>query len=319
MYLKNEEIENEKMKVAAVVVTYNDDYKINEWYSHHQIYKHEVFLHIIVDNGSSVEYLNKVKSLFKDSIIIERNSNGGSTAAYNDGIKLALVDKSIDAIILLANDLKLEDNSISILYNEMKRTNAGMISPVLLEKDSLIISDFGCRITNSLFMKPNLKHTHVDTIKDASTIESDALAGGINMSSREFYEQVGLQDEKLFMYSDEVDMGIRARKHGFKLYSTLLTKSWHQHINPPSNSNLRHPFSGYLIARNKLYLARKHFGIIKVIVVLLKLLRINLRVYIKAIIKRDRGLFKYCRWYGKGIFNGLIGNMKKNKYSYPVY
>ena len=43
------------------------------------------------------------------------------------------------------------------------------------------------------------------------------MSGGMNLGKREFYEKVGLQDEKLFMYSDEVDIGTRAKKLGFKM------------------------------------------------------------------------------------------------------
>lgn len=78
------------MKVAGIVITYNDGFKLKEWHKHYQVYKDELYKMIIVDNGSEQAYLDKVKELFKEAIIIERTSNGGTTAAYNDGIRLGL-------------------------------------------------------------------------------------------------------------------------------------------------------------------------------------------------------------------------------------
>ncbi len=41
------------MKIAAITVTYNDDYKFDEWFQHYSEYKNELSQHIIVDNGSN--------------------------------------------------------------------------------------------------------------------------------------------------------------------------------------------------------------------------------------------------------------------------
>ena len=83
------------MKIAAITITLNDDFKFKEWVSHYQLYKDDVYLHIIVDNGSSPEYVKKLEEFFPESHIIKRNSNGGCTESYNDGIKYAL-EKKLD-------------------------------------------------------------------------------------------------------------------------------------------------------------------------------------------------------------------------------
>ena len=43
------------MNVAAITITYNDDYKFTEWLGHYQEYKDELYLHIVVDNHSCEE------------------------------------------------------------------------------------------------------------------------------------------------------------------------------------------------------------------------------------------------------------------------
>jgi hypothetical protein len=60
------------------------------------------------------------------------------------------------------------------------------------------------------------------------------------------------------MYSDEVDTGIRARRHNMQMIATKNVLSWHQHINP-DHAVARSPLAGFLWGRNEVYLAKKHF------------------------------------------------------------
>jgi GT2 family glycosyltransferase len=295
------------MNIAALVITYNDDYKLKEWVEHHQVYKNELYKHIIVDNGSNPVYLKMVENAFPDSIIIKRTSNGGCTGAYNDGIRHAVSDKKVDAIMLIVNDIKLEEGAIQALSEFLfSKEEFGMVAPILLAKDSQLIDDFGCEVAKTLYMNPYDVGKNISDVEVISrTVAS--VTGGMNMAKREFYKKVGLQDEKLFMYSDEVDMAIRAKKEGFKMAVTREVKSWHQHINP-NNGNNRSVYTFYLIGRNKMYLARKHFGILRVFYVFGFLLW-------RVAFTLAFGIFDSHRWRQQsyffwGILNGLFNNMK---------
>jgi len=100
------------MKIAAITIAYNDGYKFKEWCQWYEEYKDEIAIHIIVDNHSVPKYLQQVKNYFKNSIIIEFTSNGGCTDAYNDGIRKALVNPNVDAIMLIGNDMKIKKDSV---------------------------------------------------------------------------------------------------------------------------------------------------------------------------------------------------------------
>lgn len=303
------------MKVAAIVITYNDDYKLKEWVEHHQFYKNELFLHIIVDNGSKSEFLNMVEESFADSHIIKRNTNGGCTGAYNDGIRFALSDIEVDAIMLIGNDIKLETGSITKIYDFLNSNfQYGMVAPVILAKDSEIIDDFGCEVSKTLYMQPYDVGKNISEVKTKERVV-ESVTGGMNMASRAFYETVGLQDENLFMYSDEVDMAIRAKKAGFKMAVTKEVKSWHQHINP-QNQPFRHPYSSYLIGRNKIYLGYIHFGHLRAIRIFTFQLWLALKSFNRMIrygeIRKSKLYFIY------GAINGLIKNMRPNRFSTPL-
>ena len=294
------------MKVAAITITYNDGYKFKEWVEHYQEYKEDLYKHIIIDNGSKKKYLNLVKSTFIDSIIIERMSNGGCTIAYNDGIRLALEDENTDAIMLIGNDCKIEKNGIPNLYNFLYSNNKyGMCSPIMFSKDSEKIEDYGCNIDFFLYMKVKNHKKGIQDLPDY--IESETVLGGLNIATREFYEKVGLQDEKLFMYSDEIDFGLRAKKSGFKFAFTKNVKSWHQHINP-NNKNIRNSYAGFLISRNKIYLGYKHFGFFRAFIIFLY----QIICFFKGIIGsiKNKHFRKYNFYFLFGAFCGILKKMK---------
>lgn len=295
------------MKVAAITVTYNDGYKLKEWYKYYLEYRNELFIHIIVDNGSEDNYFKEMASLFSESIIIKRTTNGGSTIAYNDGIKLALKNKEIDAIMLIGNDIRLSKDGVLGLYNMLFSNSAyGMVEPVLLSRDSDIVEDYGNDMSRYLQMKPFAVGKKISDLKGNPIREVFTVTGGMNMATREFYEKVGLQDENLFMYSDEVDMGIRAKRCGYKMAVTRTIQAWHQHINP-NGKKRREAYTLYLMGRNKVYLALKHYGYYRQIEQFLFHVYIFLRGYLVNLLNADTR--NYYLYFLKGSWNGLIGNM----------
>jgi len=295
------------MKIAAITISLNDGYKLSEWFNHYLEYKNDIYLHIIVDNGSQPEYFEEVKRLFIDSVIIRRETNGGSTSAYNDGIEYAIKKTETDAIMLIANDVKIEKGGVVKLYDFLSSNNYGMVSPVILSKDSLIIEDLGSEITYFMYMKPFGIGMHLDSITNYSQ-DADASLGGMNLASRSFYEKVGLQDEDLFMYSDEVDMAIRARKAGLKMGVIKEVKAWHQHININGRKE-RPPFSAFLIGRNKIYLGYKHFSLGRALLIFI----FQVFLFFKGLIAGIKSMSKiqYQFYFLFGSFCGIL-RIKKN-------
>jgi GT2 family glycosyltransferase len=214
-----------------------------------------------------------------------------------------MADKDVDAVMFIGNDVRIEKGGTTRLYNFlMSRSDFGIVAPVLLLKDSETIEDFGCYISKFLYLKPQDVGCGLNEVSIQERIV-DTVTGGMSLSKREFFEKLGYQDENLFMYSDEVDLGLRTRKSTFKIAVTKSVKSWHQHINPENRKN-RLPYVGFLIARNKIYLAYKHFGFSKVIAVLFY----QLAVFFRFFYKYD---FKYNLYFLFGIFCGLF-KIKKN-------
>lgn len=301
------------MGTAIISICHDDDYKLIEWHHHYLEYKDFAALHIIVDNNSKLQFKNKLKECFIDSVIIERATNGGCTIAYNDGIRTALKNPNIDSIFLLGNDIKISCESLVILREILfSNVDYSMISPLVLRKDSNIVENFGCMINGDLTLELlDVGKNYNDVSKTNKVV--DAIPGGINLAKRIYYERVGLQDENLFMYSDEVDTGIRSKNANFLTVASSYVHAWHQHINPNDKSQ-RHPYTRFLMARNKIYLAKKHFGIL---FMFKNFILLNYKFFRTICVYILIGRFNLIvdeKYAVLGAFYGLIGNMSQNKY-----
>lgn len=295
-------------------MTYNDGYKLKEWVQHYNDYKKELDYYVVVDNGSNAEYVSDLEKAFEDAVLIKRTSNGGCTAAYNDGIKYILENTDADAIVIIANDFKLSDGCLHKMYEYLYSDELlGLVSTAVLCINSTKVDNYGHEIDRYIIkglergkdiseLKPKRKYTEL-------------VAGGFYMAKRKFYEDVGLQDEKLFMYGDEYDTSIRTKKAGYKAGVTCETYGWHWHINE-ENAPARKPAVKYLIARNRIYVAKKHFGIEMVLGSFWYFsLREGIRYFLGGIIKRRPGSLERAKYCFMGGINGLIGNMSLNNYT----
>ena len=138
-------------------------------------------------------------------------------------------------------------------------------------------------------------------------LEVDFLCGGNYMFRADVFNKIGLYDEKIFMYGDEVDILMRASDNGYKIFSTTKTVCYHEHIYEEINGKkVRLPSNNALFftGRNYFYLINKYgsyknlaFGIIKAI---FKTIRLTLSCIIKtgSLIKP----YFLVKGYAKGIF-----------------
>lgn len=301
------------MRIAGISMTYNDGYKIKEWYEHYCEYKNDLEIFVIVDNGSDPEYLEELHNTFGDAIIIERKSNGGCTAAYNDGIKYVLENTDIEAIMIIANDMKVSKNCLPSLYEYLYGDEKlGIVSTAILYKNTDIVDNYG-HLVDKVNMSFCNQGEKLDELSEKRKY-TDLVSGGFTMAKREFYLKAGIQDEALFMYGDELDTTYKARNSGFKIGVTSDVYAWHWHIN--KEGDRRFPASTYLINRNRIYLSRKYIGAGYANIQFVKSLLKNIGRYVYYSMNKNKRKYKMMPLYGiVGSVHGYMGKMNTNKFT----
>jgi GT2 family glycosyltransferase len=289
------------MKIAGISCAFNEHSMLKAFENHVKEYRDRLTWHIVVDNGSDPSYKSALRAVFPTSIIIERSSNGGTTAAFNAGIRYAL-NEGAEAILLITQDIRLPAPSLEAMIKILQlRPEIGIVGPLLLCADGKTVEEYGGKIDPKTLAVTKLYagHSLDDSFPDELIV--DFIAGGVNLTRREVFEQIGLQDESLFMYGDEVDFDIRARKAGWKLLVTRKAIAFHEH---QGDSSSFRPQSVYLMARNQLWLVKKHRGQRMLLAASLsKILGLPHRIgyYLKR--RRPDLVWAYIR----GIAHGIIG------------
>lgn len=306
------------MKIAGISMTYNDGYKLKEWKKHYAEYKKYLDTYVIVDNGSEEAYLNELKLTFPNAVIIERKENGGCTAAYNDGIRFVLKNTDIEALAIIANDMKLTKHCLLEMYRYLfSSDDMGIVSTAILDINSNVVDNFGHTVKN--FRVTNDYKGYLIKDIQPQMKETQLVSGGFNMAKRAFYENGGLQDEKLFMYCDELDTSYKAKQMGYKIGVLANEYAWHWHINPDDYTGVRHPASKYMISRNRVYLAKKYMNQLNVLSCWMYTgVVVPIWYFIWFLRSGKKSFLRDMQYSFLGGISGILGIMKPNKFSYPI-
>ena len=193
-------------KVFIVIVNFNNRRDILKClYS----LRHEKAEIVVVDNKSSDGSIEAIRSRFKQVKILESEKNIGFAAASNKGIRYALRKKA-DYVLLLNPDTIAEKNFLSVLLKK----KADIISPVIkFKRKGEWVYDFGGRVN---FLIGRTTHLERD-ILSKRTNPVDYVSGCCMLIKKEVFEKISLLDEKYFMFFEDVDFCLRAKKAGFTI------------------------------------------------------------------------------------------------------
>jgi GT2 family glycosyltransferase len=201
----------------------------------------EIDLHIvIVDNCSpnnSFGILNNHFSNCDYVEVIKSERNGGYAYGNNFGLRY-IENRNIDYIIISNNDIEISDTMLvsKMIKHYEYLDSPAFVSPVMhinnhpspypawklpTLRDDLIGS---LRITN-LFFKKLITY---NIPKESQYFEVDCLPGSFFMAKKNVFFEVGLLDEKTFLYMEEAILAFKVKKSEFKNY--LLTDLQYNHL-----------------------------------------------------------------------------------------
>ena len=221
---------------------------------------------IVVDNNSSDGTPDMVQAKFTEAELLSNPENIGFAAAVNQGIKIS----SGKYILLLNPDTVVKGECLTNCIDYMESNeNTGILGCRILNPDSTIqpsVRDFhgfwNC-VFESLFLtkifkKAKLFGKYHGTCYDYNKeMDANVLLGAFLFIRKELIDQVGLLDERFFIYSEETDLCYRAKKAGWK--NVFYPGAEIIHIHGGSTSNIK--TRAFLHLHNSLnqYL-RKHKG-----------------------------------------------------------
>jgi GT2 family glycosyltransferase len=213
---------------------------------------------IVVDNGSLDGSAQALKDPRYKITLLENSENIGFSAGNNVGIHHAL-RLGTDYVFLINNDTVVDPDVLSILVDESKRdVRTGIIGPKIYnyyEPGKVWFA--GASIDWKTGESLHLSHEEIDNGKLNSVIEVDRLTGCAMLIKRVVFEEIGLLDPDYFLYFEDVDFCVRARKAGYKNICVQYAKVWHK-VSMSTRAKEGSPLHTYYHNRNRLIFLEKH-------------------------------------------------------------
>lgn len=177
------------------------------------------FRTIVVDNASTDDSAELVRSQFPEAEIIINPTNLGFSEGNNVAIRKALAENA-EYVVLLNPDTKVTPRWLSelIAVGETKR-EVGILGAVQLTYDG---EEFNTWTTTAL--SAHLAELQRETARD--WIEVEWAEGACFAIKRKVIEQVGLLDPIYFAFYEEIDF---CRRAAFRGYKTAIIPRSHIH------------------------------------------------------------------------------------------
>ncbi len=221
------------MDLGIVIVNYNTRDRLRDCLQSLEANRGVSFITYVVDNGSTDESVAMVRAEFPRVRLIASAVNGGYAYANNLALRALLaLDPTPPFVLLLNPDTVLPPDALArMLAFFATHPDAGIAGPKLVRADGSL--DLACRRS---FPSPELSIYHVLgltrlfpkskrfgrynlTFLDENVVtEVDSVVGAFMLMRVEALQQAGLLDESYFMYGEDLDLALRIKKCGWKVY-----------------------------------------------------------------------------------------------------
>jgi GT2 family glycosyltransferase len=179
---------------------------------------------IVVDNNSSDDSCQMMKTRFPDVKLIENTENSG----FPKGNNIAVAQAKGDYICILNPDTVVaEDTFEKIIAFAEKQKQCGIVGCKLIDGTGNFLPESKRGIPTpfvaitkifglyKLFPKATFfNRYYAQYLSENQTGKVDILVGAFMIMKRDLYLEIGGFDEDCFMYSDDIDLSYRISKKG---------------------------------------------------------------------------------------------------------
>ncbi len=220
---------------------------------------------VVVNNLSKEEFDLKINSLGGIPLVVIKNSkNLGFSGGNNVAIKYAL-ENGADYVLILNNDTYVDKNFLEELLKVGEQDNkVGILVPKIYfapgfeyHKNRYSKDERG-RVfwyAGGEMDWPNVIGIHrgvdeVDSGQYNKTEETEIATGCCVLVKKDVFENIGMFDDKYFLYYEDADLCLRAKMKGFKIMYVPKSIIWHKNAGSAGGSGS--VLQDYYITRNRL-------------------------------------------------------------------
>lgn len=218
------------MKICIILLNWNGKKDTLECLASLQKVTGPAFQTIVVDNGSTDDSVEALRIAYPDLPILEMGKNLGFAAGNNEGILFAL-RKKFEWILLLNNDTVVDPYFLQAFMQAVERHPAARILGAKIYRygDPMRIDHLG-GVWDS--KRGEFSSCFCNQMEDGVSFEmekeADYVCGAALLMHRSVPETIGLLEPRYFLFWEETDFCIRAKKSGFEIWTAPKAKVWHK-------------------------------------------------------------------------------------------
>ncbi|HET9051893.1 MAG TPA: glycosyltransferase, partial [Candidatus Dormibacteraeota bacterium] len=219
---------------------------------------------VVVDRGGAAGARRFGEAIPSGARVVEPGGNGGCAAGINRAVDAA--DTRSD-VLIVHRDVRLERGAVAALLAALDDPGVGIAVPLLEESDGRLVHTLrraptvarafgeallGGRRAGRLAW---LGEVVVDPGQYGRPCDADWAVGAVMLVSRRCVEAVGPWDETYYLYSDDVDFGLRTGDAGLRVHHVPQARAVMTTGGPEMTPRRR-----ALLLRNRVRLYRRRHG-----------------------------------------------------------
>lgn len=199
-------------KIFVIILNYNNLATLNDCLNKVFMSDYKNFEVVVVDNDSHDGSLEKAREHFSRAHFIKNSANVGFSQGNNVGIRYAL-EKFADFVLILNSDAFIETTTLTqLLLASTQNPSAGILSPLILDKNNAVWFAGG----QIDWKKMCAQHIRTTSTKNMP-YTTEYICGCAMFVKKEVFKEIGLFDERYFLYYEDTDFSYRAKKSNYDL------------------------------------------------------------------------------------------------------
>ncbi|WP_163194458.1 glycosyltransferase family 2 protein [Clostridium thermarum] len=214
---------------------------------------------VIVDNNSRDNSAEILKRKAIGHTVIKYDNNLGYAAGNNVGIHYAM-KKGADYICILNNDVEVEKDFLNKLITYMESDKkVAVAGPCICDFDERDkVQSMGANINLFTGLAQSKKKNYPYSKLSGGPVEVDYLGGACFIIRRDVFENIGNIPEMYFLFFEETEFCLRAKRAGYKLMCLKDSKIYHKRSATISKYK---GLSYYFLNRNRVIFMRRNANV----------------------------------------------------------
>ncbi len=241
--------------VYIIVITYNGAQDIGDFLDTYKKYTPKAAHLVVVDNGSSDGTLEIIEREYPAATILHNRLNTGYAGGSRRGMEYAL-SKGATSIGGVNQDIRFTANWLEPLLDVLQRNpQCAAVQPrILLYPDTTLINSYG---NATHYLGFGYTNGYQKNVREYACQEQKLLAscsGAAVLFRAKALQNVGLIDERFFMYYEDADISWRLRLAGYTLALSCSSTVYHRYEFSRSIQKF------YYMERNRLIMMIKNYS-----------------------------------------------------------